>query len=98
MANERKTENIVREELRKLGYYDSSDLIIEEQKSDFPSIDKLLKNASKKGKGKGYPEFIIRSKKSTNFIIVIECKADTKKHESGSLNMFSEYAVDGALL
>lgn len=98
MANERKTENIVREELRKLGYYDSTDLIIEEQKSDFPSIDKLLKNASKKGKGKGYPEFIIRSKKSTNFIIVIECKADTKKHESESLNMFSEYAVDGALL
>jgi type I restriction-modification system DNA methylase subunit len=57
-----------------------------------------LANASKKGIGKGYPEFIIRSKEYANFLIVVECKADTKKHESASLDKYSDFAVDGVLL
>jgi type I restriction enzyme M protein len=96
--NERKTENIVRESLRKQGYYDDHSIIIEEQKSDMPRIDKLLKNASKKGANQGYPEFIIYSEKYLDFIVVIECKANVKKHESESRKNYSDYAVDGVLL
>ncbi len=46
---ERITENIVRDLLREKGYYDDKHIIIEEQKSQNPKIDKLLKNASKSG-------------------------------------------------
>jgi hypothetical protein len=75
-----------------------SEIIVEEQKSDYILVDKLLHNASKKGIGKGYPEFIIRSKEYSDFIIIVECKADSKKHTSTSLDKYSEYAVDGVLL
>lgn len=98
MTNERITENLVRSHFSKLGYYKNSDLIIEEQKSSSPAIDKLLKNSSKKGLGKGFPEFIVRSKSLSDFLIVVECKADTKKHESTNHDKYSEYAVDGVLL
>jgi len=91
--NERKTEDIVRSHFKKF-----ENIIIEEQKSDNKKIDKLLKNASKKGNSKGYPEFIIQFKNNPDFLIVIECKADTKKHKSHTLDKYSEYAVDGALL
>jgi type I restriction-modification system DNA methylase subunit len=94
MANERKTEQIVRSHFEK-----SNDFIkIEEQSSDIPKIDKLLKVASKKGEGKGRPEFIITFNKNNDFLIVIECKADITKHESPNKDKFAEYAVDGALL
>jgi type I restriction-modification system DNA methylase subunit len=96
--NERKTENIVRELLRKNFYYDSKDIVIEEQQSDNPKIAKLLRNASKRGDGCGYPEFIISSKSNSNFIIVIECKAELSKHQSKTLDKYADYAVDGALL
>jgi type I restriction enzyme M protein len=98
LANERKTENIVRNFLRKSNYYNNPDIIVEEQKSDDPKTDKLLKNASKKGGGAGYPEFIIRSKSHSNLIIVIECKADITKHESKLKDKYALYAVDGSLL
>ncbi|MDY0141183.1 MAG: hypothetical protein RBR97_04740 [Bacteroidales bacterium] len=55
MANERKTEQIVRKHFEKF----ADTIIIEEQKSDNAKIDKLLKTASKKGTGQGYPEFNI---------------------------------------
>lgn len=101
MVNERKTENIIREILNKnkTEYEKETEqsVIIEEQKSDNPRIDKLLKTASKKGSGAGYPEFII-SFPNKDLLIVIECKADVKKHKSKNLNKYSEYAVDGALL
>lgn len=97
MANERKTEKLVRDTLTKLGYYKKG-FSIYEQQCDNPKIDKLLKNASKKGGSKGYPEFIIQSDKYSDLIIVIECKADPKKHESKTRDKYSEYAVDGALL
>lgn len=96
--NERKTEKIVRDILTKLGYEKDKDIVIEEQKSDNPIVQKCLKSASKSGKGVGKPEFIIRSGKVKDLLIVIECKADTAKHESKNKDKFSEYAVDGVLL
>jgi len=94
MANERKTENIVYKHFSK---YEKL-CLIEQQQSDNPKIDKLLKNASKKGDKKGYPEFIISFSDYPVFLIVIECKAELSKHESKSRDKYSEYAVDGVLL
>lgn len=88
------TDNIVRDYFRQF----EDDIIIEQQSSSNPSIDKLLRNASKKGIGKGYPDFIIQYKKDANFLIVIEDKADKRYHESESRKQYAEYAVDGALL
>ena len=94
MANERKTEKIVRSHLEKF----SEMIHIEEQSSEIQKIDKLLKGASKKGTGQGRPEFIVTFNKNKDFLIVIECKADILKHESQTLDKFAEYAVDGVLL
>lgn len=92
--NERKTENIVRKHFEKF----SKSCLIEEQRSDSVKIQKLLKNASKKGNNAGYPEFIIQVNDYKDFVIVIECKPDVKKHQSKNLDKFGDYAVDGALL
>jgi hypothetical protein len=94
MANERITEDIVRKHFNSY----SNECTIEEQKSVNPKIDKLLKNASKKGSGKGYPEFIISLKNNPDFIIVVECKPAITKHQSPTLDKYDEYAVDGVLL
>jgi len=94
MANERKTEIITRDHFSK--FLDS--IYIEEQRSDNPKIDKLLKSASKKGGGKGYPEFIISYKTNPDLLIVIECKADVTKHESKDRDKYADFSVDGALL
>lgn len=96
--NERKTENIVRAIIRELGYYDDNSIIVEEQSSDNPKIYKMLKSASKKGAGAGYPEFIITSNKYKDLLIVVECKADIRQHASNNLNDYPNFAVDGALL
>lgn len=94
MTNERNTEIIVRNH-----FHLFLDIIeIEEQKSDNPKIDKLLKNASKKGNRQGYPDFIITYKTNSHFIIVIECKASPTKHESLNKDQYTKYAVDGVLL
>jgi len=75
-----------------------SEIIIEEQASENSKINKLLNSASKKGNGKGKPEFIISFPNNSDLIIVIECKAKISKHESPARDKFSEFAVDGALL
>ncbi|MBP5836280.1 HsdM family class I SAM-dependent methyltransferase [Candidatus Phytoplasma meliae] len=98
MANERKTENLVRKMLKQSGYYDNESTLIEEQKSDNPRIDKLLQKASKSGRGKGYPDFIISFCGESDKIILIECKAETTKHESKDGKQYKDYAVDGVLL
>ena len=98
MVNERKTEAIVRLWLQEAGYFDDEDIAVEEQKSDYPRIQKSLRNASKKGSGRGYPEFIISSRVQSDFLIVVECKADETKHVSESLAQYADYAVDGVLL
>lgn len=94
IQTERITENIVRSHFNKFSF----NCLIEEQQSKYHKVDKLLKNASKKGTGKGYPEFIISFPDNLNFIIVIECKSDIRKHESKNHDKYSDYAVDGALL
>lgn len=94
MANERKTETLVRSHFEKY-----SDIIqIEEQTSDNAKIDKLLKSASKKASGKGKPEFLITFFGNSDLLIVIECKASTTKHESKDRDKYADFAVDGALL
>lgn len=95
--NERNTENIVRDILKnnKKQY---KKVRIYEQKTDNPLIEKLLKNASKRGEGKGKPEFIMTFDEINDLVIVIECKADIKKHESKERDRFGDYAVDDVLL
>ncbi|OCH12692.1 restriction endonuclease [Aliivibrio sp. 1S165] len=97
--SEKKTENLVRDRLRDLGYYSiDNGISIEEQKSEIVKVKKLLSTASKNKKGnKGYPEFIISNQLDTKFIIIFECKADTKKHQSSDLNKTVDYTVDGIL-
>lgn len=94
MANEKKTENIVRSHFDKF----KDVLHIEEQASDNVKIDKLLKTASKKGSGKGKPEFLITFNKNADLLIVIECKADITKHESKNRDKYADCAIDGVLL
>ena len=98
MANERKTENLVRKLLQEQGYSGDENIIIEEQLSDNPKIKKLLKNASKSGNGIGFPEFIITFVNDSSKIVLIECKASTKFHQSKAKDKYDKYAVDGALL
>lgn len=94
--NEKYTEDIVRTHFKN----DSLFLKVnfEEQISSIPKIDKLLKNASKRGSGKGKPEFIISVEDEKELIIVVECKADILKHESENRKKYADYAVDGVLL
>jgi type I restriction enzyme M protein len=98
-VNERKTENLVRDELRRLDYYDKRcETRVEEQKSDIQDVKRLLKAASKSGGGgKGAPEFIISDPHNGDFLIIIECKGDVKKHASRAGTDPVGYAVDGAL-
>lgn len=96
--NERITENLVRDILRDLNYYENEETVVEEQKSQIEEVKKLLKGASKTGKGGiGAPEFIISTSETPDFLLVFECKADTKKHQSPNLNKPVEFAVDGVL-
>jgi len=98
MANERITENFFRKFVLQDETYKNNEIIFEEQSSKDIKIDKLLKNASKSGNGKGYPEFVIQFKENPDFIIVVECKADLRFHESQNKDKYKDYAVDGALL
>jgi len=94
-VNEKITESIVRE---KFTPFTKQGFIIEEQQSQNPRIRKLLQHASKQGSGKGYPEFIIQSEEDSDFLLTVECKADVRFHKSQTLDQYSKYAVDGALL
>jgi type I restriction enzyme M protein len=97
--NERITENIVRDQLKLLGYRDNTSIHIEEQKSKNPTIQKCLARASKTGgQGFGKPEFIIKSDENNSFVVIIECKADLKRHKSETLDHYKDFAVDGVLL
>ena len=90
MANEAKTSQIFRRLLKAKGYYDDKTIVVEEQQSDNKKINKLLQNASKSGLGKGFPDFIITSSRFPELVIVVECKADIKRHESESKESRSE--------
>lgn len=96
--SERKTEKLVLDQLTALGYQEVNHILVEAQKSDNVEINKLLKGASKTGKGgKGAPEFIVSSVHYPDFLVVVECKADTAWHQSPGLDQPVDYAVDGAI-
>jgi type I restriction enzyme M protein len=99
MANERITEDLVEERLRDLGFYDDEEaVIVEKQQSAVESIRTALSKASKSGKGNaGYPEFIITSPDTPDMVVVVECKADVRKHESKGRDLPKDFAVDGVL-
>ncbi|WP_277668513.1 class I SAM-dependent DNA methyltransferase [Caproiciproducens galactitolivorans] len=96
MANERLTENIVREHFKNDPLFTS--IKFEEQKSTNIRIADCLSNASKHGKGIGKPEFIITfPTQSMDYLIIVECKANLDKHESSKRDKPKDYAVDGVL-
>jgi hypothetical protein len=97
--NERITENLVRDTLHSLGYKSAdNDINVEEQKNQIADVARLLKNGGKSGAGgRGCPEFIISSPSTPDFIVVIECKALVKFHESPNRDKPVDYAVDGAI-
>ncbi len=85
--NERLTENWVRDELRRLGYYkkNGSKVRIEEQRSEIEAVRRLMKSASKSGQGGGgAPEFIVSCQNDPDFLLIIECKADASNHISNT--------------
>lgn len=96
MANESKTDLLVYEHFREF----KEKITIEPKQSINPAINKLLKNASKKGDKNGFPDYIISFNEYPDLLIIIESKADNIKHQSNTENFdkYSEYAVDGALL
>lgn len=96
MANEKKTEALVKKMLINKGYTEENGFLLEEQMSDNPKIKKLLVNASKSGDGQGKPEFIISNGESET-IIVVECKAHITSHKTEKLNNPKDYACDGAV-
>lgn len=99
MRNERVTEDMVDDCMRENGYYDDDEtVVVEKQQSLITSIRTALSKASKTGKGgAGYPEFIITAPATPDMVVLIECKADTAKHESRSLDKPAGFAVDGVL-
>lgn len=99
MANERITEDMVDDLLRKNKFYDDPDaVLVEKQQSAVAAIRSALAKAGKGGKGgRGYPEFIITAPDTPDMVVVIECKAEVKFHESPDRDKPVEYAVDGVL-
>ncbi|MGW4211825.1 N-6 DNA methylase [Lentzea sp. NPDC004789] len=99
MANERITEDMVEATLRRLGFYDDEEaVVVEKQQSVVQSIRTALSKASKSGKGgAGYPEFIITAPATPDMVVVVECKAETKNHESSTGDQPKDFAVDGVL-
>ncbi|MCA4995229.1 SAM-dependent DNA methyltransferase [Tsukamurella tyrosinosolvens] len=94
--NERDSEEIVRQHLKD---HAVDGQIVEEQISSNPGIKRSLSKASKSGSGPGKPEFIITfPADQPNLVIVFECKADIRKHESRNRDKPAEYAVDGVLV
>ena len=97
--NEAITVDLVRDYLRRLGYDQDKSIRIEREQTSDTQIDKLLQTASKKGNGKGFPDFVITSPKTAkDLVCVVECKADITKHQSETLTKYADYAVDGARL
>ena len=94
LMNERVTEEIVRAHFR--DYLRSGDAIWE-QIPDNARIRKCLNHLSKQGDGKGRPEFIIAPAHQSDFLIVVECKANPAHHSNNGHYDAVKFAVDGAL-
>jgi hypothetical protein len=96
MPNERATEAIVRAHLTAHGV---AGQVLVEQTSDDPRIRRALARATKgTGGGAGKPEFIVTLPDLPDLVIVVECKASTRKHQSANRDKPKDYAVDGVLL
>jgi type I restriction-modification system DNA methylase subunit len=96
MANERITEDIVRNHFKNDPLFKS--IKFEEQKSYNKRVIDLLQNASKSGKGVGKPEFIISFPAGNiDYLLVVECKASVADHRSPKLDNAKDFAVDGVL-
>ena len=87
------TDKIIRDHF---GSFVCDGVYLHEKDAGSPGIERLLKGAPKSGNGKGAPDFIIEFREN-DFLIVVESKADTKKHKSKTLDQYTDYAVDGAL-
>ncbi|RUX20519.1 methyltransferase [Mesorhizobium sp. M2A.F.Ca.ET.037.01.1.1] len=95
MANERVTEDAVRDHFKNDPLF--SVIKLDEQKASVAKAKRCLATASKKMTGKGgSPEFIITFPSLPDDIIVVECKADSKFHQSDAGDNPSAFAVDGA--
>ena len=81
MSNEEKCRDAVSRLLRQHGYEDTQEIIVEKETSDDKKLQRLLRRASKKGPGQGKPDFIIRSRKLPETVIVGECKASVSMHK-----------------
>lgn len=91
--SERITENLAKDLFISKWY---NKKFIEEQKSQNPIIDKLLKWWSKKWDGKSKPEFLITFSNSDT-LIVVECKSYINQHESQNKDKIADFAVDWVL-
>lgn len=97
-VSETETEWLFKDLLEDNGYLTDGDLIVEfKDKTYNEKLKKTLENASKKGNKNGIPDFIIRSHKYPDIVFLIECKSDTKYHESEDRNGVGKYAVDDVL-
>lgn len=97
-VSETETEWLFKDLLEDNGYLTDGDLIVEfKDKTYNEKLKKTLENASKKGNKNGIPDFIIRSHKYPDIVFLIECKSDTKYHESEYRNGVGKYAVDDVL-
>lgn len=94
MANERHTEQIVRKYLEDHGI---DGMHVDEQMPTSNRLKAALREASKSGAGVGKPEFIVTFGERANVVIVVECKAEAKFHESVNRDKPAAYAVDGVL-
>lgn len=93
ITNENITTELVKSHFRRFG----DRVTVEEEFSSSARISKLLRTASKSGRGPGRPDFIVRLADEPDLVIVIECKADPRNHRSETLDNAERYAVDGAL-
>lgn len=96
--NEKITENIVRKKLEAVGITAENSFLVEEQVIQNVLIKRMLPSKTEVGSGKGRPEFLISKTGDKDFLIVIECKADIKFHESPHHDQPASFAVDGVLL
>ncbi|MEP6762921.1 MAG: N-6 DNA methylase [Gemmatimonadaceae bacterium] len=74
----------MRAALMRAGFYKTGTRIrVEEQASSIASVARMLKTASKSGRGGGgSPEFIISNSDNPDFLMVVECKAALSDHAS----------------
>ena len=110
MVNEQYTESITLQEMKcHVGKNDFGFVFPQGDVSALDKVERLLKKAggkpkecelddySRESKGKAKPEYIITFNDNSQTILVIECKKQTRQHETENKNKPKSYAVDGVL-